>query len=237
MKIALLGYGKMGHEIEKAAIENGHSIHLIFDNESDWNLKSSILNECDVAIEFSVPSTVLQNISRCFESGIPIIVGTTGWHDHLPYVTGLCSSSNGTLFYASNFSIGVNIFFEINHKLASLLQAYPMYSAAITEVHHTQKLDAPSGTAITLASEIIASNSKYTGFSDSNSNSEKIPVTSIREGTVTGKHTILWSSDVDQISISHDAKNRQGFAFGAIMAAEWVKDRKGVFTMKDLMNQ
>jgi len=236
MKIALLGYGKMGHEIEKAAIGSGHSIHLILDNESDWNSKSSFLTECDVAIEFSVPSTVIQNISRCIESGIPVVVGTTGWYDQLPFVTGLCNSNNGTLFYASNFSIGVNIFFEINRKLASLLQAYPSYSPAITEVHHTQKLDSPSGTAITLANEIIASNSRYTGFTDTNSSSDKVPVTSIREGTVTGKHTITWSSEVDQITISHDARNRQGFAFGAVMAAEWVKNRKGVFTMSDLMN-
>ena len=155
MKIAILGYGKMGHEIEKIAIENNHSIGLTIDNENDWIEKADLLKECDVAIEFSMPAIAIENIHKCFAAGIPVVVGTTGWYDQFQQISDLCISSNNTLFYASNFSIGVNIFFDINRRLASLLEAYPMYSPEMVEIHHTQKLDAPSGTAITLANGII----------------------------------------------------------------------------------
>jgi 4-hydroxy-tetrahydrodipicolinate reductase len=236
MKIALLGYGKMGHEIERSAIEKGHSIVVRFDNEADWTEKIQLLKTCDVAIEFSTPAIVVKNIERCFEFEIPVVVGTTGWYDDLQKVTALCMQKNGTLFYASNYSIGVNIFFNINSRLASLLQDYPLYQPAITEIHHTQKLDAPSGTAISLAKDIIGNNSRLTKYTMDAPGKGEIPVQSIREGSVTGTHTVTWKSEIDQISITHEAFNRQGFVQGEIMAADWVKDRKGVFSMKDMLN-
>lgn len=236
MKIALLGYGKMGHEIQETANEHGHSIGVIIDNENDWIEKAAQLKECDVAIEFSMPSKVIENIRRCFESQVPVVVGTTGWYDQMQYLTELCNSSNGTLFYATNFSIGVNIFFAINQRLASLLEAYPTYLPALVEIHHTQKLDAPSGTAITLANDIIANNSRFKSFTKTDSSPGEIPVNSIREGTVTGTHTVSWSSEIDIITITHEAKNRRGFALGALMAASWIQGRKGVFTMKNMLN-
>jgi len=236
MKIALLGYGKMGREVEKIAIEHKHSIGLIIDNENDWLEKAEQLKECDVAIEFSMPAIAIKNIRRCFDAGIPIVVGTTGWYDQFKQISDLCISGNKTLFYASNYSIGVNIFFDINRRLASLLEVYPMYSPAMVEIHHLQKLDAPSGTAITLAKDIIASNSRYTKFTEADPEPEEIPVQSIREGNVPGTHSITWSSDVDQITIIHEAKSRRGFAIGAVMAAAWVRNRSGVFTMKDMLN-
>ena len=236
MKIALLGYGKMGHEVEKIALENGHSIGLTIDNENDWLEKGKILNECDVAIEFSMPAIAIENIHKCFEAGIPIVVGTTGWYDHFQQIAELCISGNKSLFYASNFSIGANIFFDINRRLATLLEAYPKYSPSIVEIHHIQKLDAPSGTAITLGNDIMAVNSRYTKLTETNTGAGEIPVHSIREGSIPGTHTIIWSSDIDQISIIHEAKNRRGLALGALMAAAWVQNRSGVFTMKDMLN-
>jgi 4-hydroxy-tetrahydrodipicolinate reductase len=236
MKIALLGYGKMGHEVEKMALENGHTIGLVIDNDNDWIQKAELLKECDVAIEFSMPAIAAKNIRRCFDAKIPIVVGTTGWYDQFENMSDLCKESNSTLFYASNYSIGVNIFFDINLRLATLLKDYPMYSPSIVEIHHIQKLDAPSGTAITLANDIIQSNSRFTKFTSTNPKAGEIPVVSIREESVTGTHTIAWSSEIDQISITHEAKSRRGFALGAIMAADWVKDRKGIFTMKDMLN-
>lgn len=236
MKIALLGYGKMGREVEKIAIENNHSIGLIIDNEKDWIDKGENLKHCDVAIEFSIPAIAIVNIRRCFGAGIPIVVGTTGWYDQFQPISELCIKSNNTLFYASNFSIGVNIFFDINRKLAALLENYPMYTPEMTEIHHTQKLDAPSGTAITLAKTIISANSRYINYTDSVPEANEIPIKSLREGNVPGTHTVKWSSDIDQLTLTHEAKSRRGFAVGAVMAASWVSDRKGVFTMKDLLN-
>lgn len=235
MKIALLGYGKMGHEVEKIAIEQGHTIGLVMDNENDWILKTDLLKNCDVAIEFSIPSIAVENIRRCFNAGIPIVVGTTGWHDELQQLTELCNSTNNALFYASNFSIGVNIFFDINQRLASLLEAYHMYSPSIVEIHHTHKLDMPSGTAITLANGIISSNKRFKGITSGIPETGDIPVQSIREGSVTGTHTVTWNSEIDQITITHEARNRRGFAVGAVMAAVWIHNRKGVFTMKDML--
>jgi len=236
MKIALLGYGKMGREVEKIAVEHNHSIGLIIDNENDWSAKAEQLRDCDVAIEFSMPAIAIENIRRCFEAGTPVVVGTTGWYDQLKNISDLGIRSNGTLFYASNFSLGVNIFFDVNRRLASLLEAYPMYAPAMVEIHHTQKLDAPSGTAITLANDIIASNSRYKKWTATEPEPDEIPVESLREGNVPGTHTVTWSSDIDQISITHEARNRRGLAIGAMMAAEWVYKRKGIFTMKDMLN-
>jgi len=236
MKIALLGYGKMGREIEKIAIEYNHSIRLVIDNDKDWIEKAEQLKECDVAIEFSIPAIAIENIRKCFDAGIPVVVGTTGWYDHFQQISELCISTNSTLFYASNFSIGVNIFFDINKRLASLLETYPMYAPEMVEIHHIQKLDAPSGTAITLANDIIASNSRYKKYTAAEPESDEIHVQSIRESNVPGTHTVTWNSDIDKIAITHEAKSRRGFALGAVMAASWIYGRKGVFTMKDMLN-
>jgi len=236
MKIALLGYGKMGHEVEKIAIEHKHSIGLIIDNENDWIEKAELLKECDVAIEFTMPAIAIENIRKCFVAGIPIVVGTTGWYEKFQEISDLCVSNNNTMFYASNYSIGVNVFFDINRRLASLLETYPMYSPSMVEIHHIQKLDAPSGTAITLANGIIAANSLYSKLTEVKSEPDEIPVQSIREGNVPGTHSITWSSDIDQITIMHEAKGRRGFAMGAVTAAAWIQNRHGVFTMKDMLN-
>lgn len=236
MKIALLGYGKMGHEVEKIALAHNHTIGLTIDNEKDWIEKGGQLSECDVAIEFSIPAIAIENILKCFTAGIPVVVGTTGWYNRFQEISELCLNGNNTLFYASNYSLGVNIFFDINKRLASLLEAYPMYSPSMVEIHHTQKLDAPSGTAITLANGIIASNFRYTNYTETIPEPGEIPVQSIREGNVPGTHTITWSSDSDQITLTHEAKDRRGFAVGAVMAAEWIQNRQGVFTMKDMLN-
>jgi 4-hydroxy-tetrahydrodipicolinate reductase len=236
MNIALLGHGKMGSEVEKIAMEQGHSVTLIIDSEQDWSLKAEQLKGCDVAIEFSVPSIAVENIRKCFESGIPIVVGTTGWYDQFQRISDLCTGSNGTLFYASNFSIGVNVFFDINRRLASLLEAYPMYAPSMVEIHHAQKLDSPSGTAITLANDIIESSARFTNFTASLPKPGEIPIQSLRESSVTGTHSIKWDSGIDQITITHEAFSRRGFALGAVLAAEWLQGKKGVFTMKDLLN-
>ncbi len=235
MKIALLGYGKMGHEIEVMAIGLGHTIELIINNEDDWSLKSVHLKECDVAIEFTTPEKVIDNIGKCFALGVPIVVGTTGWHKELAKISEECLYSGNTLFYASNFSIGVNIFFAVNRHLSALLEAYPIYEPSMVETHHIHKLDKPSGTAIKLANDIIASNPRYHTFTNDTASADEILIESLREGNVTGKHTVTWDSDIDSITITHEAKNRQGFAAGALMAAKWVQGRKGVFTMKDML--
>ncbi|MDO9255380.1 MAG: 4-hydroxy-tetrahydrodipicolinate reductase [Bacteroidales bacterium] len=236
MKIALLGYGKMGREVEKIALEQEHTIVLIIDNENDWLEKGELLKGCDVAIEFSMPAIAIENIRRCFDANVPIVVGTTGWYDQFQQISDLCVSGNKTLFYSTNFSIGVNIFFDINRRLASLLQAYPMYSPAMVEIHHTQKLDAPSGTAITLANDIIAANPRFTKFTKTDPGPGEIAIQSIREGNVPGTHTITWTSEIDQITITHEAKGRRGLAAGALMAAEWVQNKQGVYTMKDILS-
>ncbi len=236
MIIALLGYGKMGHEVEKIALESGHTIGLTIDNENEWLEKAGLLSTCDVAIEFSLPVIAVGNIKRCFKAGIPIVVGTTGWYDQFQLICDECSTVNGTLFHASNYSIGVNIFFELNSRLASALSDYPMYQPSMTETHHTQKLDSPSGTAISLAKDIISANPRFTNYTQAEPGPNEIPVQSVREGSVTGIHSVTWSSETDLITITHEARSRRGFAVGAVMAASWVQKRKGVFTMKDMLN-
>ena len=236
MKIALLGYGKMGREVEKIALDQGHQISVTFDNENDWKEKFAKLKECDVAIEFSMPAIVVGNILKCFDAGIPVVVGTTGWYDQFQQISDKCKSAGGTLFYATNFSIGVNIFSVINRRLASLLIDYPMYSPSMIEIHHTQKLDAPSGTAISLAKDIISENPRFTKFTTSDPVTGEIPVQSIREGNLPGTHSITWKSDIDQITITHEAFNRRGLALGAIMAASWISGKKGIFTMNDMLH-
>lgn len=231
MNIALLGYGKMGKVIEAIAVERGHNITL----KVDANTPEFQLNNIDVAIDFSVPTAAVKNISRCLNQGIPVISGTTGWLKHYPEVVDLCQAKNGSFLYASNFSIGVNILFEINTQLSALMAKHSNYIAAIEEIHHTQKLDAPSGTAITLA-ETIIKNSNFNNWSLDSNNNDELQITAKRIENVPGTHEITYTSEVDTLSIKHTAHNRQGFGLGAVIAAEWIIGKKGVFSMKDVLN-
>ena len=237
MKIALIGYGKMGKEIEQIALGRGHSIVLKIDVQNQDELTIEKLAEADVAIEFTGPETAVNNYLKCFEAGVPVVSGTTGWMAHKPEVENACSIHQGCFFYASNFSLGVNIFFALNKHLAKTMKAFPDYDVTMTEVHHTQKLDAPSGTAITLADDIIAlsdAKTKWT-ISSPESNNE-LHINPLREGTVPGIHTIKYDSEVDFIEITHSAYNRKGFAIGAVLAAEYSAGKKGIYSMSDLLN-
>lgn len=236
MKIALIGYGKMGREIEQLALELGHSIDLIIDIDNQYELTAENLSRCDVAIEFTTPASVLNNIRFCINNGIPVVTGTTGWGDHLPDIKKLCEEKQGTLFYASNYSPGVNIMFAVNEYLANLMNKFPEYSIELLEIHHTQKLDAPSGTAISLAEQIIQNNKNKNSWVLNQSDSkDTISIKSIREGDIKGIHEVNYLSEVDVISLKHVARSRKGFAKGAIRAAEYILNRKGIYTMKDLM--
>jgi 4-hydroxy-tetrahydrodipicolinate reductase len=232
MKIALLGYGKMGKAIEEIAIKQGHQIVLKIDKDpAHFDIKKA-----DVAIDFSVPGAAVNNISMCLKHNIPVVSGTTGWLNNYNDMVNLCHEKGGAFLYASNFSLGVNIFFELNTKLAQLMSSVEHYRVSIEEIHHTQKLDAPSGTAISLAEDIII-NSEYTNWDlNQKKESKTIPIYAKRIDTTPGTHTITYGSDVDTISIRHTAHNRQGFAMGALVAAQWLLGKKGVFTMKDVLN-
>jgi 4-hydroxy-tetrahydrodipicolinate reductase len=235
LKIAIIGYGKMGHEIEKHALAAGHEIACILDNEDDWN---QFPGEAQVAIEFTTPDTAVNNIFRCFDASIPVVSGTTGWHNRLPEVSMICLAKNQTLLYASNFSLGVNIFFEINRRLTALLAPFKEYQPGISETHHTQKIDAPSGTAIVLANEIIDQDERFNAWKLKNQQPGpgEIPIESLRIDQVPGTHVVTWDGPSDSIQIKHTAHNRNGFAQGALLAAQWVWQKKGIFTMKDLLN-
>ncbi len=231
MKIALLGYGKMGKSIEVIALQRNHSISLkVSDATSDYDFSNS-----DVAIDFSIPSVAVTNIKAALDAGVPVISGTTGWLDNYDEIIDYCKSKSGTFLYASNFSLGVNIFFEINKRLSQLMATVDGYTTEIEEIHHTQKLDAPSGTAITLAEHIIE-NTNYNKWTLDDPNSDEIHINSKRIENVPGTHEITYNSEIDAISIKHTAHNRQGFAMGAVIAAEWIKDKKGIFSMKDVLN-
>lgn len=239
MNIALLGYGKMGKAIEAIALERGHAITLKTDKNTQYNLEDHTI---DVAIDFSIPETATTHITSCLENHIPIVSGTTGWLENYATVTALCKQVNGAFLYASNFSIGVTLFFELNKKLGQLMGQHKSYQVAMEEIHHTQKLDAPSGTAITLAEGIIDKTS-YTNWKlveDADANAfakaQTIPIYSKREGIVPGTHTVTYDSPIDQITIKHEAHSRQGFALGAVIAAEWLVGKKGVFSMQDVLN-
>ena len=226
----------MGKEIEETAIARGHKINLIIDIQNREDLTNGKLSSSDVAIDFTRPDVVMENIRACFQAGIPIVTGTTGWYENLPNILAECSKMNQTLFYASNFSIGVNLFFSINKYMAGLMNSVPDYDVTISETHHTQKLDAPSGTAISLAEIIIKSLDRKNNWELS----DKVPLNTIaieakREGDVKGIHEVKYESDVDTIKFSHFAKSRKGFATGAVMAAEFIKGKKGTFTMSDLL--
>lgn len=237
MKIALLGYGKMGKEIEKIAVERHHEIALIIDVNNANELNSENLKKADVAIDFSIPKTAYQNIINCFEADIPIVSGTTGWLEKYDEVIDFCMKNRKTFFYASNFSIGANIFFEINKRLAELMNKFPEYSVEVEEIHHIHKLDAPSGTAITIANDIISKLDRKTVWElDKSSNEQSIAIKALREGEVPGIHVVNYDSAVDCISIKHSAKSRKGLAFGAVLAAEFVHKKVGFYSMKDLMH-
>lgn len=231
MKIALLGYGKMGQVIERIAIERGHEIVLKKDQDNDY----SGLENADVAIDFSVPSAAVENISNCFKTNVPVISGTTGWLEHYDEMVKLCTDTNGAFISSSNFSLGVNIFFEINAYLAKMMAKLDSYKVKMEEIHHTQKLDAPSGTAISLAKGIIE-NSSYTDWTLENPSGRQIKIDAKRIGTVPGTHTVDYSSEVDSIEIKHTANNREGFALGAVIAAEWIIGKHGIFDMKDVLD-
>ncbi|MDD4108641.1 MAG: 4-hydroxy-tetrahydrodipicolinate reductase [Prolixibacteraceae bacterium] len=236
MKLALIGYGRMGKEIEKIALDRGHEIELIIDIENQQDLTRENLSKCDAAIEFTVPSTAVDNYFKCFEAGVPVVSGTTGWLDRKQEVHNKCISSDGTFFYGSNFSVGVNLFFELNRKLASLMAGHPEYRPEITEVHHTKKLDAPSGTAISLAEDIVGILPEIDSWEAGSSDKKnKLPVKSERTGQVPGIHTIKYDSDIDFIEITHSARNRKGFALGAVLAAEYSADKKGILNMKEML--
>lgn len=246
MKIALLGYGKMGKIIEQIALERQHEIVLKIDQENMHELTIENLQQADVAIEFSTPHTVLGNIAHCFNADIPVVVGATGWYDQLETVKNECINRNSALIYASNFSVGVNIFFHINKMLAKVMNRFPDYDVQVEEIHHTQKLDAPSGTAITIAEGIIENipvkeawvNVLTTDDKDDNAQIKpnQLLIESLRIEGVPGTHTVIYGSEVDTIEFKHTAHNRSGFALGAVLAAEWIKDRKGFFTAADLFN-
>ncbi|NOX46166.1 MAG: 4-hydroxy-tetrahydrodipicolinate reductase [Chlorobi bacterium] len=236
MRITISGYGKMGREIEKTALERNHQISAIIDTEEDWSKFQTEINNSDVVIDFSQPDVVVQNILRCFESGIPIVSGTTGWDDKKGKIHKLCMKQGQTLFTASNFSIGVNIFFEVNRKLAELMGQQGNYAVGMKEIHHVHKLDKPSGTAIHLAEQIISNNPKLKGWTiQKNEADDKLFIESLRAGEVPGTHVVKYTSEVDRISIMHEAKSRKGFALGAVLAAEWVIGKKGMFGMKDML--
>jgi len=235
MKIALLGYGKMGKEIETIALERGHDIILKVDETNATNIHAEDIKKADVAIEFSTPHTVIKNIKICFDAQTPVVVGTTGWYDTFYEIEKQCLQQDATLFYASNFSLGVNLFFKLNSYLAELMNNYQLYDVEMEEIHHIHKLDKPSGTAITLANQILSKINRKKEWSITKRNPETLFITDIREGEVPGTHTIKYHSDIDDIEIMHKAHNRKGFALGAIIAAEFVKNKKGIFTMSDLI--
>jgi len=230
MKIALLGYGKMGKVIERIALERGHEIVL----QKSSTATFAGLETADVAIDFSVPSSAVTNITECLNTGIPIVCGTTGWLEDYNKITTLCDEKNGAFIYGSNFSLGVNLFFELNDYLAKIMSKFNQYSVSMEEIHHTQKLDAPSGTAISLAKGIIE-NSNYSNWTLENPKVGEIQIEAKRIENVPGTHSIFYTSEVDTIEIKHTAHNRDGFAFGAIIAAEWLVGKKGVYTMKDVL--
>ncbi len=237
LRIAIIGYGKMGHEIETIALERGHSVVLTIDKDNPSDLSPLNLSKVDVAVEFTSPHTAKQNVEACLEAGIPVVCGTTGWNNDVAKVIDRVRTSGGTFFYASNFSVGMNVFFKLNAMASKYLAKVGGYSVDIKEIHHTQKLDAPSGTAISLANVVANENSDYNGWTLLPEQVQgKIPIEAVREGVVPGTHTVKFDSEQDQIVLSHIAKSRRGLALGAILAAEFVVGKKGVYSMDDILN-
>lgn len=230
MKIALLGYGKMGQTIERIALERGHEIVL---KKDEFNTYEGLSN-ADVAIDFSIPAVAVENISNCFYANVPVISGTTGWLERYDEMAALCKEKNGAFISSSNFSLGVNLFFGLNEYLAKMMSKFGSYSVEMEEIHHTQKLDAPSGTAISLAKGVIE-NSDYTNWTLEEAKENQIHIEAVRTENVPGTHTVTYNSEVDTIEIKHTAHNRDGFALGAVIAAEWIVGKHGIFTMKDVL--
>lgn len=236
MKIALIGYGKMGKAIEEIALDRGHSVPLKIDISNISDLTPENLQQCDVAIEFTGPHSAVENISKCLDAGIPVVSGSTGWLEQWDTIKAKCETRKGTLLYASNFSVGVNIFFELNKKLAQLMSSQPSYKVTMEEIHHTQKKDAPSGTAITLAEQILEQlPGKTKWVNDAPGSPAEIPIISKRIDPAPGTHSIRYSSAIDDIEIIHTAHNRTGFATGAVLAAEYINGKKGIYSMKEVL--
>lgn len=237
MKIALVGYGKMGKTIEQIALSRGHEIVSIIDINNPEDFTSDAFKSADVAIEFTTPATAFDNYMKCFAANVPVVSGTTGWTARMSEIKEMCEKEGKTFFYASNFSIGVNIFFALNKYLAKVMNNFPSYDVRMTEVHHIHKLDAPSGTAITLAEGILENIDRKDRWTlETAEKTTDLPIHAIREGEVPGIHEIIYESDVDTISIKHDAKSRAGFALGAVVAAEFTAGKKGFLGMSDLFH-
>jgi 4-hydroxy-tetrahydrodipicolinate reductase len=236
MRIIISGYGRMGHEVEKAARRSGHEISFKIDDPEGWKKLQQESIPGDVVIDFSLPEIAVSNIMKSFEIGLPIATGTTGWYEQLPEVKAACEKLKGSLLYAPNFSIGVNLFFELNKKLAAMMSDFSAYQASIREIHHIHKLDAPSGTALKLANDIIKIDPGLKSWVNHDRNTlGELAVVSERSGDVPGTHIISYDSDADMIEIKHQAKNRSGFASGAVHAAAWLIGKQGVFTMEDML--
>ncbi|MEN8155315.1 MAG: 4-hydroxy-tetrahydrodipicolinate reductase [Bacteroidota bacterium] len=237
MRIALIGYGKMGQAIKALGEKQGDSFPLVIDLDNSNELNAANVKDIDAAIEFTSPVSAPENILACIDLGLPVVSGTTGWNERFGEVEKRCIQEKGAFFYASNFSIGVNILFAMNRKLAGIMNRFPEYRASMEEVHHIHKLDAPSGTALTLANQIIDRQKQVNSWSlTTPADPSIIHIESIREGEVKGKHTIEYESALDTITLSHNAKSRDGFAAGALMAAAYIKDQKGIFGMEELLN-
>ena len=241
MRIGLIGYGRMGHEVEEAALKRGHSVVLTIDvnNPEDLNKENLVRLGVDVMIEFSSPTSAFENVSKCLNCGVPVVSGTTGWTDKYEIAANICKKNDTSFIHSSNFSIGVNIFFKLNAALSAFLSEYNDYKVSLEEIHHIKKLDAPSGTAITTAERIIDSSQNYNGWylktEDIETFENKVPIVAIREGSVPGTHSVVWDSPIDSITITHQAKNRKGFATGAVVAAEYICKRKGIYTMSEVL--
>ncbi len=236
MKAAIIGYGKMGREIERILHERGHEIALVIDVDNIADFNAEKMRGIDVAIEFTTPDTALGNIKKCLEIGVPVVCGTTAWTAHLPEVEALCREKDGAFFYASNYSIGVNVMFEMNRRLAAMMNRFPEYDVTVEEVHHVQKKDAPSGTAITIADDIVASLGRKTKWvGQTTTDPVELEVVSVRRSVAPGTHTVTYESDVDSLTVTHNIKSRSGLAAGAVLAAEFLAGKKGVFSMRDLL--
>lgn len=236
MKIALIGYGKMGQAIEQIAVAKGHEIVLKINIDNTADFTPEAIKMADVAIEFTGPETAFENIIKCIENGVPVVSGSTGWLDRLSEVEAAVKEKDGAFLYSSNYSIGVNLFFEVNKYLARLMEDYPSYDVSMEEIHHTQKKDAPSGTAISLAGQILENlDRKKNWVNQSASNPEELSIISKRIDPAPGTHVVTYSSDIDDIEIKHTAHNRKGFASGAVLAAEFLSDRKGIYSMRDVL--
>ena len=240
MKIAIIGYGRMGHLIEEVAKSRGLEISCIIDENQTEKFASKEFHDSDVAIEFSVPSAAIEGILACFAAKVPVVVGTTGWTDSLPEIKAMCDKGAGTLMYASNFSIGMNIFMAMNRYVTNIMNGFDSYKPSLTEVHHVHKLDHPSGTAITLADQLTSLSSRFKKWIEKElgetADDGVLPVYHRREGEVPGIHTVTWESDCDSIVMTHDAKNRLGFARGAVSAAQWLAGKKGFFSIGDFLS-